>query len=174
MLAEAWAAATAAVASAYGVEAELLRAESRGRGPRPPARVREPKKLAMHLTVVLSGCSYAELGQATGHHKDTVASHCEDVRGAILADDAVEAAAAQVEGLARAHLELRARTHAQAARGFASALEAAAQQVGDTGGGVISSVAHPTLFAASSVGLTARAQNNDHEAVIVMPGRTRA
>jgi hypothetical protein len=76
-----WIAATDVVASAYGVDVEQLRAPSRGRGPRPPERVREPKKVAIYLTAVLSGWGCRRLARHLGMDRATVAIHCAEVRG---------------------------------------------------------------------------------------------
>lgn len=83
----AWLAVTEVAAAAYGVEPELLRAPSRGRGPRPPERAREPKKVAIYLTLMLSGSDCAALARHLGMHRDTVWSHCAEVR--LWADDDV-------------------------------------------------------------------------------------
>jgi hypothetical protein len=77
---QAWLAVTEVTASAYGVELELLRAPSRGRGPRPPERAREPKKVAVYLTVLLSGADCAAVARQLHLHRDTVWKHCEEVR----------------------------------------------------------------------------------------------
>lgn len=83
---EAWDVAVTVTAAAYGIAPEMLRAESRGRGPRPPKEAWLPKKMAVHLTVVLSGSDYAELARLTGLHRDTVASHCASVRELCASD----------------------------------------------------------------------------------------
>lgn len=89
-VADAWKAAVEVTASSYGVDAELLRAESRGRGPKPPEKARWPKKLAVYLTVALSGCQYVALAQHLALHKDTIASHCDSVREACAVDVELE------------------------------------------------------------------------------------
>lgn len=89
-LAVAWDAAVQASAAAYQVPPEAVSAESRGRGPRPPEAVREPRKLAVYIAVSLSGCDYAVLGRHVGLHKDTVASHCAWAREACALDDDFE------------------------------------------------------------------------------------
>jgi hypothetical protein len=122
----AWEEAVRTTAAAYGIEPELLRAESRGRGPKPPERAREPKKMAVHLAVVLADCSYAELGRAIGYHKDTIAGHCAEVREAVLHDDGAETAAAALERLARGRLELASLQRIDSARAHLAMLEQAA------------------------------------------------
>jgi hypothetical protein len=74
-------------AAAFRVDPSLISAESRGRGPKPPKHVSEAKKVAVYITVALSGCPYAEVARFIGYHRDTVCSHCADVR---LATDDVE------------------------------------------------------------------------------------
>lgn len=83
---QAWDMAVTVTAAAYGIAPEILRAESRGRGPRPPKDAWLPKKMAVHLTVVLSGSDYAELARLTGLHRDTVASHCASIRDLCATD----------------------------------------------------------------------------------------
>jgi hypothetical protein len=85
-VAKAWAVAVEVVATSYGLDPEVLRAESRGRGPRPPEDAREPKKIAVFLAVALSNCAYAALARHISLHKDTIASHCDDVRDACAKD----------------------------------------------------------------------------------------
>lgn len=76
----------AVTAATYGVGPELLLAESRGRGPRPPEQAREPKKIAVFIAVVLADCEYIQLARHVGLHKDTIASHCAEIR-ALSEDD---------------------------------------------------------------------------------------
>lgn len=98
-LSSAWDCAVEVTAMAYGITPQELHAPSRGRGPRPPKSAWEPKKVAVHLTVVITDCGYAELGRHLGLHRDTVASHCAWARSAMANDE-------QLEGLAHA-LKLR-------------------------------------------------------------------
>lgn len=100
----AWEAAVAVTANAYGVDAELIRAQSRGRGPRPPSEIWEPRKMAVHLAIIIADCSYASLGRVIGLHRDTVASHCAEMRDHILGEARAETASVALEKLARARL----------------------------------------------------------------------
>ena len=87
---EAWEAAGNVVASAYRVDVALLRAESRGRGPKPLEELREPRKIAVYLTVLLSDCSGAELAARLRLHKDTINSHAAEIRKRLLVDGDLE------------------------------------------------------------------------------------
>lgn len=84
---EAWEAASEATAVAYRVPVAVLRAESRGRGPKPPKWAIEAKQVAIWLTVALADRPYAVIGRALGYHKDTISSHCETVRQLADADE---------------------------------------------------------------------------------------
>lgn len=88
-MASAWHTATEIVGAFYGVAAQDMRAASRGRGPRPPAAIWIPKKIAVSLTVILCGCDYSALARQIGLSKDTVASHCAAVRQAVFDDPAL-------------------------------------------------------------------------------------
>lgn len=126
-LAQSWRAACEVVAATYGVDEALIAAESRGRGPRPPEAVWEAKKVAIHLAVVLSDCNYAALGRLIGLTRDTVASHCADVRK--LADaDSDEVSLHTLEMIARGRLGQFDRQRIDALRASLAVLES---QVGD-------------------------------------------
>lgn len=137
-VAQSWQAAVAVTAAAYGVDPAVLGAESRGRGPRPPADIWEPRKMAVHLAVVISGVSYAALGRHIGLHRDTVASHCADVRDAIhdeieSASLALEPLAKSLERLARARLVALHSNRIDAVRAHLAMLEqATAELVGSS------------------------------------------
>lgn len=104
-LADSWAAATEAVSGAYGVSVNVLRAESRGRGARPPANTWEAKKMAVHLAVILSACSYAELARLVGYNRDTITSHCAAVREACALDEEMQAKSEALHRFAVGRLE---------------------------------------------------------------------
>lgn len=89
-LQNAWQAAVAVTATAYGVDPALVSAPSRGRGPKPPPEIVEPKKVALYLTSMMTGCLYAELGRQVGLHKDTIASHCAELRERCAVDGEIE------------------------------------------------------------------------------------
>ena len=89
-IAKCWEAAVVVTAAAYGVDPALVARQSRGRGPRPPPEIWEPRKLAVHLAIVLSDATYAELGRHIGLHRDTVASHCDWAREACAQDVELE------------------------------------------------------------------------------------
>jgi hypothetical protein len=103
-----WEAAVTVTAAAYAIEPALLKAPSRGRGPRPPACVWEAKKMAVHLAVLVSGCDYAALGRELGLHRDTVASHCAEMRQRAAEDEYIETASQTLELLVRTTLERKA------------------------------------------------------------------
>lgn len=103
-MAAAWSAAVEVTAVAYGVPPEVIAAESRGRGPRPPREVWQAKKMAVHLAIVLGQCDYAALGRQIGLHRDTVASHCAWVRDS--EDEGVGALATSLQCLAANRLAL--------------------------------------------------------------------
>lgn len=107
-MAAAWSAATEVAAVAFGISPDLLRAPSRGRGPKPPVAAREPKKMAVHLAVMLADCEYAELGRLIGLHKDTVASHCAGQRARCDEDIEAEATSDLLLAAAMMRLELLA------------------------------------------------------------------
>ena len=90
-VAAAWEAAVEVTAAAFDVDPDGLRAESRGRGPRPAAELWAPKKMAVHVAVILADCGYAALGAHLGLHRDTVASHCASIRELAATDDRFEA-----------------------------------------------------------------------------------
>ncbi|HEY1447493.1 MAG TPA: hypothetical protein VGF33_03075 [Caulobacteraceae bacterium] len=80
LIREAFEAAADAVAGVFDLDPDDILAPSRGRGPRPPPEVWGPKKLVVYLTVASTNATYAEVARAVVLHKDTVASHCADVR----------------------------------------------------------------------------------------------
>ncbi len=129
-----WRAAVAVTGAVYDVPGDLILADSRGRGPRPPQRVWEAKKMAVHLAVILSGCRYAQLARTIGYHRDTVTSHCEDMRGAVMADPVVERLAEALEAAARFRLKGAAAVHLAGARAHLVALETAAEGLSDGAG----------------------------------------
>lgn len=108
--AQAWSICVDVVADTFGVDAALLTAESRGRGPRPPRRAWDAKKMAVHLTVLVSGCDRAELGRLIGLHKDTIASHCAEMQDA-TDEDTGELLSEALERIVRARLENNAIAH---------------------------------------------------------------
>lgn len=149
-IAEAWATASDVTAAAYGVGVELLRAESRGRGPRPPREAWEAKKVAVYLAVVLSDCDYAELGRLIGLHKDTVSSHCAAVRNSVLDSDMAETSAQALEALARGRLELNAGERLNAMRAHLTMLQSATVEVlGLANHPTAHPTPHPTLVLTS-------------------------
>lgn len=106
----AWDAAVEVTAAVYGVAPGPLRAPSRGRGPRPPERAREPKKVAVWLAVLLSGRDYKAVARFLGLHKDTVSSHCADIREEAI-DDARERQLDALAAAATVRLELGGAAH---------------------------------------------------------------
>jgi hypothetical protein len=105
-LGPAWDAAVHVCALAHRIAPEAIRAESRGRGPKPPSEVRLPKKLAIYLAFSLSGCQYAALARHVGLHKDTVHSHCGDIRDEIATDARLETLVGVLGSAAIAHMEI--------------------------------------------------------------------
>ena len=89
--------AVAIAARLHGVPATAITAPTRGRGWRPNVEAWEAKKHAIHACVVVSGCTYAQMGRLIGMHRDTVASHCADVR-----EEAMRHAEAIADGTAMA------------------------------------------------------------------------
>lgn len=110
-IAVAWETAVALCAATWGVTPDAIAAESRGRGPRPPEAVREPKKVAIYLAVTLADCQYTQLATVIGLHKDTVASHCDDIRNRCADDvefeEQVEALVASARTRAKARVAAR-------------------------------------------------------------------
>lgn len=90
-IAPAWTAAAEVTAAAYGVEAAELTGESRGRGPKPREAVIEPRKIAIFAAVAIAGCPYAAFARHAGLHKDTVQSHCTEIRNWCAVDAEIEA-----------------------------------------------------------------------------------
>ena len=105
---DAWSAAVIVVAAAYDLPTEEIAQESRGRVPRPPARVWEARKMAVFIAVSLSGCDYATLGRELGLHKDTISSHCSEIRRACEEDDTLETMSNALEQAADAQLAAQA------------------------------------------------------------------
>ena len=156
-IAESWAAATEVVALAYGVDLTAVRAPSQGRGPRPPGPVRTPKKVAVHLTALVSGADYAAIGRHLGLHKDTVSSHCADGRAGAWEDEA-EVLSETLERMVRAKLTLTAPPAvlpgrrglvAFELRRLSEQLSLAAQRLSDEG--AASSDRHPTACASRRI-----------------------
>lgn len=139
---------------AYGVDAASLDLDSRGRGSRPPEDARAPRKMALHLAVLASGCSYAALAAHIGYHRDTVTSACIDVRDAISADDDAELNSRRLEALVRANLAANGRGAIAVARARLATLEALYESDPDP-----SSDSFPTFI---------RHETGDHENVITM------
>lgn len=137
----AWNAATAVAAAAYGVSEDVLKAESRGRGPRPPRAAWEAKKMAVHLAVLVSGCGYAELAATIGFHRDTIASHCAEMRG--RDSDSAEVSSEALEALTRARLERKMVDDVAAARAHLEALQLLAGDLVTGGVNLSSSDRHP-------------------------------
>lgn len=86
-----WTASVAVTAAAFAVREDLIAAPTRGRGPRPPEAARWPRKVAIHLAVIVSDCDYLELARLLGMHKDTISSHCAELRQRCADDPSVEA-----------------------------------------------------------------------------------
>lgn len=105
-IADAWRAAAQVTAAAYGVQPDAIMAPSRGRGPKPPEAVQAPKKMAVHLAVIMAGCDYAALGRHVGLHKDTVSSHCAAMRRVCAEDHQLDVLALALEASAAALLTL--------------------------------------------------------------------
>jgi hypothetical protein len=124
----AWSTASAIAAAAWKIDPGLIRAPSRGRGPRPPEEAREPKKVAISLAVTLAGCDYAELAKHLALHKDTVTSHCASVRERCAADRSFELIVQQLEDEARAQLRFGAFEALAASRARTASLEAAIRE----------------------------------------------
>lgn len=106
---EAWDASVEVTAAAFAVDPELLRAESRGRGPRPPRAAWMAKKMAVHLAIVLAGCDYIALARLLRLHKDTVSSHCAAIRDACAGDDDFEQLSLSLEVCARLRIDFGVR-----------------------------------------------------------------
>lgn len=140
-MAQAWAASVEVTAAAYDADPRDVAVQSRGRGPRPFKKVWEARKIAVYLAVVLSDCGYAELGRLIGLHRDTVASHCADVREA--ADvDRDEVSLVALEAMARGRLGQFDRQRIDAMRAQLALLE---NVTGDLPLRTISSDSRPTL-----------------------------
>ncbi|HUO21693.1 MAG TPA: hypothetical protein VMU59_04190 [Caulobacteraceae bacterium] len=138
-LAQAWPAAARVTAAAYAVDAAAIMAPSRGRGPRPAPEAWDAKKVAIYLAVCLSGCDYAALGRHVGLHKDTVSSHCADVRARLADADRDEISLEALEAIARGQLQRGELARLDAVRAQLMVLaDVTAELVG-------SSDAHPTF-----------------------------
>lgn len=170
---EAWNAAVEVVAGAYRVETAILKAESRGRGPRPPQHVWEAKKLAVYIAVAASNCDYAELARHIGLHRDTVTSHCAGVRERCADETAFEIRAealiaATLHRLSRPAIEPGPVTEEQVTlAAMWSALEARMQRMEAL---LEKIAAHPTKSDDFAAHPTRAA---DHENVIKIPARGR-
>ncbi|HEV2530929.1 hypothetical protein [Phenylobacterium sp.] len=103
---QAWSIAGEITGGAYGLPADLLSSQSRGRGPRPPRAAWEARKMAVHLVILVLDCPYATLARAIGLNKDTVASHCADMREACAESDRVERLSEALETCLRTRLAL--------------------------------------------------------------------
>lgn len=152
-----WRAAVEVTATAYWVDQSDLLAPSRGRGPRPPERIWEAKKMAVHLTVLVSACSYAALAREIGFHKDTITSQCADMRDRVLDDDAMEAKSAALEALIRWQLQSVARERVDSLRAQLALLEASTSglimgELPPPAWSPASSVTHPSLHPTLSLG----------------------
>lgn len=168
----AWDAATAVTAMAFDVPAEIIAAPSRGRGPRPPRNVWTAKKMAVHLAVIIADCDYASLGRHLGLHRDTVASHCADMREASGESDLNEVSAVALERLARFRLQSLAAQRLEGLRAQMAMMEATLCELNALGsaglpalsGALFSSDDHPTFHPTIP---------EDHGNVIAMalPGR---
>ncbi|MGH6956251.1 MAG: hypothetical protein ACREEW_06250 [Caulobacteraceae bacterium] len=168
-IARAWEAAVTVTAAAYDVAPAAIRAPSRGRGPRPQSVAWEPRKMAVHLAVVLTGCSYAAVGREIGLHRDTVASHCAEMRDQVLAEAWAETASETLEKLARARLEGLALERLNAARAHLAMLEEAAADLVSGAPQTASSDRFPTTRPT-----VLRAHAVDHGKVIVVETRGKA
>lgn len=120
--AQTWDICTQVVSAQYGIDVAMIRAPSRGRGPRPLGKVWWPKKMAVYLTVLVSGCDRAELGRLIGLHRDTVASHCADMQKN-TDEDTGELVSMALERIVRARLERNAMERLGAERARFSMLE---------------------------------------------------
>lgn len=130
----AWEAAVHVTAGAYRVDVGVLGAPGRGRGPRPPRDLWLPRKIAVYVAVLVADRDYAELGRHIGLSRDTVSSHCAEMRRACDDDPDLEQL---VNGLeASAALRAKARAAAPAikragdpAAAFRAALHAYADEL---------------------------------------------
>lgn len=129
----AWSAAAQVSANAYGVQAPEITAPSRGRGPRPPQSVWAAKKMAVHLTVILTGADYACVGRHIGLHRDTVASHCAAMRQEASESDVIEVSAQALEQIARGLLERQVHGQIEAVRAHLAMLEASVGELHGAG-----------------------------------------
>lgn len=155
----AWEASVAVTAAAYDVPAELIAAPSRGRGPRPPQQVWSAKKMAVHLTVIIADCDYASLARRLGLHRDTVASHCADMREAAADSELNEISAVALERLARFRLQQIGSQRIDALRAHLAMMSEALGELSEIGGAfgvapfAVSSdgppTTHPTDFEAA-------------------------
>jgi hypothetical protein len=91
-VAEVWPVAVAIAATCHRVPPEWLTAPTRGRGARPPVEAWEAKRHAIVAAIVVSGCSYTEIGRLLGMHKDTISHHC----AVVARQDAGESASAKI------------------------------------------------------------------------------
>lgn len=163
-VAETWRTAVEVTAQTYGLDPEELRRESRGRGPRPPEHTWEAKKMAIHVTVLVADCSYAELARRIGFHKDTVCSHCAEMRDRVLMDDAMEAKSSAVEQMVRFRLLNLARQRVDVVRAQLALLEAATAELGEVHALGASSVDQPSFHPTISVSSRNRDQREEEAA----------
>lgn len=166
-VAETWTAAVEVTAAIYGVDEAVLRAESRGRGPRPPRSVWEAKKMAVYLAVLVSGCDRAELGRLIGFHRDTIASQCAEMQGATDADSG-ELLSLSLERIVRSRLEGRALAQVASDRARLAMLEETTRELVTVLRIDASSDSHPT----KSPGFIR--QEGDHGDVIELAPKRRA
>jgi hypothetical protein len=161
-IAAAWDAAVATSASAFDVPAALIAAPSRGRGPRPPQSIWTAKKMAVHLTVIIADCDYASLGRFLGLHRDTVASHCADMREAAAGCDWSEIQAVALERTARLRTEQISSERTDALRAQVALMDDTLAQLNAA---CRPYSAHPTLRPT-----THPTGSDDNENVITFPG----
>jgi len=100
----AWRGAVAATARAYAVNPQILGGERRRGRPITDPIYWEPRKLALYVTVLATGCTYAGLARVLGLHKDTVTSQCEEVRLWAASSPMMERRTIVLETRARARL----------------------------------------------------------------------
>ena len=167
----AWEASAAICAATFNVPAVLITAPSRGRGPRPPANIWLAKKMAIHLAVVIADCGYAALGEKIGLHRDTVASHCAEIRAAAMKTERGELISTVLEFLARTRLQSLAEQQLATMRAQLAMLEATVRDFGQTGGDAAPVIGFIQPAASSDIHPTLHpTKNGDHGNVIRLPG----
>lgn len=159
---ETWLAAVEVAAAAHGVAEDAIRAQSRGRGYKPPPAVARARQCALYLTVLVSDCGYAELARHVGFHRDTVHSHCMEMQA--HADvDRVELASERLEALVRQRLAAGMRSAAARLRARLEQMEADA------------AFAEASIVASSdSVPTFNRQVGGSVENILSLPARRRA